>query len=35
MTTRDEVERFLNQFHEKLKIYNIFLEMIGKKISKH
>ena len=24
MTTRDEVERFLNQFHEKLKIYNIF-----------
>ena len=24
MTTRDEVERFLNQFHEKLKIYSIF-----------
>ena len=24
MTTKEEVERFLNQFHEKLKIYNIF-----------
>ena len=35
MTTKEDVERFLNQFHEKLKIYNIFLEMIEKKISKH
>ena len=24
MTTKEDVERFLNQFHEKLKIYNIF-----------
>ncbi len=24
MTTKEDVERFLNQFHEKLKIYSIF-----------
>ncbi len=35
MTTKEEVERFLNQFHEKLKIYNIFFRDDRGKIPKH